>query len=691
MRKKCIVLQDGFKECGSACLLSIIRYYGGNVSMERILELTKTGKDGTNFHNMSLAGLELGMMSKGYFIDNINDLDNIEKPFISQIVINNYHHFVVVYKINGEKITIMDPAKGMENISISEFLKIFTGYILIMEPTKKLPIYNDNNYLLNTIKEIIICNKKIIINLILLTLITTIFMCLYSYHFKIIIDKVIDTNKLNLLIVVIIFAFVEVIKLVSEFLRNNLLLYLEQKIDLSIITNTINKIISLPYSYYKNRTTGEIITRVNDLFYVKNAISKIIVNIFLDIILVISAFIILFSINKTMTVYLIFVVIIYLILFRVFKNSIKQMTNKIQEDSATVNSSLVETISGYDTVKGLNLENAFKNKINKQYLNMINDNLIMSRINNYQEFLRDLFEGIIVLLVMYLGATYIMDKSLTIGSLITYNSIIYYFLNPIRNTVDFYKELFYVKNSIKRINNILNLKYESQMKKTGLVVNGKIEFRNLSFSYNGVRNIIDNFSLKIDDKSKVLILGDSGVGKSTLLKLVYKYYETPRGMVYINDKDIQDFELGDIRSNITYVSQNEILYTDTIKNNIILNRDISEEEYLKVSRLVYVEDIILKNKLSYDYMLEENGANISGGQRQRIILARALLKKGKVILIDEGLNEVDPGLEKKILKNIFREYEDRTFIIISHRKDNIEMYDKVINVSGNEGKEVAHE
>lgn len=691
MRKKCIVLQDGFKECGSACLLSIIRYYGGNVSMERILELTKTGKDGTNFHNMSLAGLELGMMSKGYFIDNINDLDNIEKPFISQIVINNYHHFVVVYKINGEKITIMDPAKGMENISISEFLKIFTGYILIMEPIKKLPIYNDNNYLLNTIKEIILSNKKIIINLILLTLITTIFMCLYSYHFKIIIDKVIDTNKLNLLIVVIIFAFVEVIKLVSEFLRNNLLLYLEQKIDLSIITNTINKIISLPYSYYKNRTTGEIITRVNDLFYVKNAISKIIVNIFLDIILVISAFIILFSINKTMTVYLIFVVIIYLILFRVFRNSIKQMTNKIQEDSATVNSSLVETISGYDTVKGLNLENAFKNKINKQYLNMINDNLIMSRINNYQEFLRDLFEGIIVLLVMYLGATYIMDKSLTIGSLITYNSIIYYFLNPIRNTVDFYKELFYVKNSIKRINNILNLKYESQMKKTGLVVNGNIEFRNLSFSYNGVRNIIDNFSLKIDDKSKVLILGDSGVGKSTLLKLVYKYYETPRGMVYINDKDIQDFELGDIRSNITYVSQNEILYTDTIKNNIILYRDISEEEYLKVSRLVYVEDIILKNKLSYDYMLEENGANISGGQRQRIILARALLKKGKVILIDEGLNEIDPKLEKKILKNIFREYKDRTFIIISHRKDNIEMYDKVINVSGNEGKEVAHE
>lgn len=691
MKKKCIVLQDGFKECGSACLLSIIRYYGGNVSMERLLELTKTGKDGTNFCNISQAGLELGIMSKGYFIDKVSDLCNISRPFISQVVINNYHHFVVVYKIDGERVTIMDPAKGMVKQNIAEFLKIFTGYILVLEPIKKLPIYNSSNYLLNTIKEVVVSNKKIIINLILLTFITTIFMCLYSYHFKIIIDNVIDTNKFNLLIVVIIFAFVEVIKLVSEFLRNNLLLYLEQKIDLSVITTTINKIISLPYSYYKNRTTGEIITRVNDLFYVKNAISRIIVSIFLDIILVIGAFIILININRVMTMYLVIVVIIYLILFKVFKNSIKQMTNKIQEDSAIVNSSLVETISGYDTVKGLNLENTFKNKINKQYLNMINDNLIMSRINNYQEFLRDLFEGIIVLLIMYLGATYIMDKSLSIGSLITYNSIIYYFLNPIKNTVDFYKELFYVKNSVKRINNILNLKYESQMNKTGLIVNGNIEFKNLSFSYNGVSHIINNFSLKINDKSKVLILGESGIGKSTLLKLIYKYYDAPRGMVYINDNDILDFSLGDIRSNITYVSQNEILYTDTIKNNIILNRDVCEEEFLMISRLVYVEDIILNNKLSYDYMLEENGANISGGQRQRIILARALLKRGNVVLIDEGLNEVDPKLERKILKNIFRKYSDKTFIIISHRKDNMEMYDRVISVNGNTYRDVKYE
>ena len=134
--KKNIVIQDGIKECGAACLLSIIKYYGGNISLERLLELTKTTKEGTNFYNIKEAANEIGLISKGYKIDEIDKLYEIEKPFISQIVQNNYHHFVVIYKIKNDKVTIMDPAKGMIKISIKEFSQISTGYILILEPFK---------------------------------------------------------------------------------------------------------------------------------------------------------------------------------------------------------------------------------------------------------------------------------------------------------------------------------------------------------------------------------------------------------------------------------------------------------------------------------------------------------------------------------------------------------------------------
>ena len=153
MKKNYTVLQDGIKECGSACLLSIIRYYGGNISEERLLELTKTTKEGTNFYNIQLAAKEIGLISKGYKIDSFPELYKLNTPFISQVVINNYKHFVVVYKIKNKKITIMDPAKGMIKLDIEKFQSIWTGNILILEPYKKLPIYNDDNYVINLLKK----------------------------------------------------------------------------------------------------------------------------------------------------------------------------------------------------------------------------------------------------------------------------------------------------------------------------------------------------------------------------------------------------------------------------------------------------------------------------------------------------------------------------------------------------------
>jgi len=281
-----------------------------------------------------------------------------------------------------------------------------------------------------------------------------------------------------------------------------------------------------------------------------------------------------------------------------------------------------------------------------------------------------------------------MDKSLTIGSVITYNTLLYYFLNPIRNLFDFYREFYYVKNSIKRINNILNFKYEKLDIKNNLSLDGDIHLNNLEFSYNSKNKILKGITMNIPRSTKLLVLGSSGSGKSTFLKILFKYYEIERGKIYINNYDINDFEVRDIRENVTYISQNEFLYTDTIKNNIILDRQISYEEFLKVCKMTYVDDIIKDNILSYNFRLEENGVNLSGGQRQRIILARALLKKSEIILIDEGLNEIDIDLERKILKKIFEYYHYKTFIIVSHRLDNIDLYDQIVTLEDGKIKEV---
>ena len=178
-----------------------------------------------------------------------------------------------------------------------------------------------------------------------------------------------------------------------------------------------------------------------------------------------------------------------------------------------------------------------------------------------------------------------------------------------------------------------------------------------------------------------MILGNSGGGKSTIMKILYKYYEIDRDSVYINDYDLNDYSISDIRKYITYISQNEIIFSGTIRENILLDREVSETHFLNICNITGVSEIIKDNPFGYNFMLEENGTNLSGGQRQKIILARRLLKNSNVIMIDEGLNQIDSKFEREILVNIFNYFHDKTFIIISHREVNMDLYNRVVHIN----------
>ena len=680
MKKNLIVLQDGYKECGAACLLSIIRYYDGNISINKLVELTNTTKTGTHFYNLKEASTTIGLDSKAYKIDNINSLFDLKLPLICQFLNNNYEHFIVVYQITKNKVIIMDPTIGKRTLTIDEFSKLWTGYIMIFSPYKKLPIYIEEKYLNRVIIETIKNNKSIVINILLLSIIFTIISCLYAFYGKIIIDKIIKTNTSNLLLITFIFSIIALIKCLANFFRNESLIYLNQKIDCSLFLETLKKILLLPYNYYKNKTTGEMISRINDLATVKNLLSKIILTVFLDLIISLVCSILLFNISKKMFILTVIIILEYLLIYYFFRPIVKKYINILQENNAQINSKLVENISGFETIKNLNIEEKIEEQTEKIYVSSLNDAFNYDNLSNLEIFIKDIITIIGTLLISYVGYQTVIRKELTIGSVVTYLSLMPYFIDPLKNLVDLSKELFYAFNSIKRVNNLFNIEEEKLTYKSKLKINGDIKISNLTFSYNNKDNVLNNITTNIKKGNKVLILGQSGSGKSTILKLLYKYYKTKRDTIYIDNIDINDYSLEDIRSNIVYISQDETIFTDTIKNNIILDRNIKHEKFIEICNLTYVNEITKKLFLEYDTKLEENGLNISGGQRQRIILARALLKKSNIILIDEGLNAVDINLERKILKNIFNKYKDKTIIIVSHRLANIDLYDKVIKI-----------
>ena len=658
----------------------IINFYGGNLPIDQIRDLTKTDKNGTTAFHIIEACKSIGFNAEGIktSLEQLNK-ENLILPCIAHVVIDGkYKHFVVIYKIDfkNKKIIIADPSCSIKKITFSEFQKMWSGVLITLYPLKKLPLTQNISFI-DFLLKIIKLHKAFIFNIIMLSIFITMFSVISSFYMKNILDAI---NYNNLTIIFIFFLFINIFKILSDFFRNKLLIYLNQKIDLLLTLDTYKKIISLPYNYYHTRTTGDIISRVNDLSIIRNMITKVSLSLFIDLPLALVTFIIFYIINTKLFFISLIIVFIYLLLMIFSKNRITNNINTIQVNKSETMSYMIETINGFETVKSVGNEAQIIDKFEKKYVKFLKNIFKFDNYNNTISILKDLVNAIGYLTIIYVGAKMVTLGNLTFGDLLVFVNLLNYFLEPIKNIIDLNSEIKEAKNSLRRI---LEL-FKNENKKQTFIDNVKVKeisFNNLSYSYDYKEKQLKNINLKLK-KQKILILGKSGSGKSTLFKLLMRYYEIPRNQITINGYDINDYKDDVIKKNFSYISQNEILYTDSIYNNLKIDKNITEEQIIEISKKCFIDEFL--NDLGLNMLIEENGYNLSGGQRQRIILARALLKNFEVLIIDEGLSQMDINLERKILKNLFKMYENKMIIVISHRLDNMDLYDRVIELKNGE-------
>jgi len=680
IRKYPFIKQDNIKDCGCACLGMIINFYGGNLPIDQIRDLTKTDKNGTTAFHIIEACKSIGFNAEGIktSLKQLNK-ENLILSCIAHVVIDGkYKHFVVIYKIDfkNKKIIIADPSCSIKKITFSEFQKMWSGVLITLYPLKKLPLTQNISFI-DFLLKIIKLHKAFIFNIIMLSIFITMFSVISSFYMKNILDAI---NYNNLTIIFIFFLFINIFKILSDFFRNKLLIYLNQKIDLLLTLDTYKKIISLPYNYYHTRTTGDIISRVNDLSIIRNMITKVSLSLFIDLPLALVTFIIFYIINTKLFFISLIIVFIYLLLMIFSKNRITNNINTIQVNKSETMSYMIETINGFETVKSVGNEAQIIDKFEKKYVKFLKNIFKFDNYNNTISILKDLVNAIGYLTIIYVGAKMVILGNLTFGDLLVFVNLLNYFLEPIKNIIDLNSEIKEAKNSLRRI---LEL-FKNENKKQTFIDNVKVKeisFNNLSYSYDYKEKQLKKINLKLK-KQKILILGKSGSGKSTLFKLLMRYYEIPRNQITINGYDINDYKDDVIKHNFSYISQNEILYTDSIYNNLKIDKNITEEQIIEISKKCFIDEFL--NDLGLNMLIEENGYNLSGGQRQRIILARALLKNFEVLIIDEGLSQMDINLERKILKNLFKMYENKMIIVISHRLDNMDLYDRVIELKNGE-------
>ena len=686
MNKRICVRQDDLKDCGVSALLTIIKYYHGDISKEYLRELTKTTKDGVTAFYLIKAAQEIGFNTKALQGD-ISLLEKNNFPLIAHVVINNsYQHFVVVYEIKNDKVIIADPSKGICKLSKEEWNNISTKKYLIFKPIRKIPRLTKSKHVIRLLFSFIYNYRLVFITIFIISIIYTILSIITTYNFKLFMDEINVYSKTHYKLIFIILLCFGIIKNLANLFRNKLMNFINNQLDKILVNDVYSHIIYLPYIYYKTRTCGDIVTRINDITNVKDLLSKIFLTLFVDLILMFFVLYVIFKINVKLTLYVVLISLIYCIVIIIYNKLIHKYVQTSYEKTAYVNSYLVETISSIDTIKGLNIEEKVCNELSFKYNDLINVNKKITNILCNEEFFKEIIYYIGNLIILYLGIMLVIEDKITVATLFTYVGLFSYYLEPIRNIMDLSFEFKTTILSIKRVLELYSISKEEfniSRKTINTNLKGNIKFENVSYSYNGISNTLENINFNIPFGSRVLICGDSGKGKSTLMKLLMKYMKGYEGKIYLDNRELDDYELSDIREHICYVSQNETLFTDNVYNNITLNRNISFDIVMNICKLMKVDEIVEKMPLKYDSLIEENGFNLSGGEKQRIILARTILKEADIYIFDEALNAIDIKRERIILKNLFKLLKNKTIIVVSHRFNNEDLFEQKI-ILGNE-------
>ncbi len=663
-----VVKQRDLKDCGPCCIETVLKYFGGYVPLEKIRDDTCTGVNGTTAYHIIKALCNYGFEAMGVKVESIFD-ENIYLPAIAHVILKNgLQHFVVVYKINSKYIYLMDPAKGKIKMSIGEFMEIWDNILILATPSSNILRYTKELSITSLYGKLLSKNKFLFSKILVVNLILMILTIIGSFYFQVSISSIQSHQDIRLTKFIIIFFFtILLFKIIMNYIKTYYLNYLNKNLDTELFTMFLEHIFKLPLKFIQNRSTGEIVTRIDELSDTKNLFSEIFSTFILNMILIIGAVISLFLINSKLFLLLCLIIIIYLIVGIIFSKGIYQKIKETIDATTDFNTTLIENVDMNYSIKNLNLVKEFIYRIENKLILMLKSNFSFISILNIIELIKNFIYEIGLFVITTLGIYLIWEGELEILSLVTFNSIILYLFNPAKELVDLIPKYNYLKASFSKLSEFLATEIEHDQGGLNKLRDNDIEIKDLTYTYDLYNKIINKVNFNVESNDKVLLSGPSGSGKSTICKLIYRSLGTYSGNIELNNTSECDYSLKAIRENILYVGQNEKLFTGTIRENIICYREVLDEEFTKVCKICQLEEIVNKRPNRYNTVINASLNNLSGGEKQRIILARALLKKAKIMILDEALSEVSVKLEREILEDIFQYFKNSTLIYVTHK------------------------
>jgi len=690
--KRTFIPQIDARDCGVAALASIAKFYGSDYSLAHLRELAKTNKEGTTALGIVKAAKEMSFETRAIQADmSLFEMEDIPYPFIVHVnKEGKLQHYYVVYKNIKDHLIIGDPDPTVKVTKMTKdrFASEWTGVAIFLAPAPSYKPHKDKKNGLMSFLPLIFRQRSLIFYIVLASLLVTLINIGGSYYLQGILDEYIPNQmKSTLGIISIGLIITYILQQMMSFSRDYLLTVLSQRLSIDVILSYIRHIFELPMSFFATRRTGEVISRFTDANSIIDALASTILSLFLDVSILIIIGSVLLVQNTNLFLISLISVPIYIIIIFAFMKPFEKMNNDVMQSNSMVSSAIIEDINGVETIKSLTSEETRYQKIDSEFVDYLDKSFKLSKYSILQSSLKQGAQLILNIVILWFGAQIVMTGKISIGQLITFNTLLSYFTNPLENIINLQTKL----QSAKVANNRLNEVYlvESEFKNTQTLTDsqflaGDICFEDISYKYGFGRDTLNNINLTIKQGDKVSIVGISGSGKTTLAKMIVNFFEPYKGRITINNNDLKMIDKKVLRQHINYLPQQAYIFSGSILENLTLgaNQMISQEDIIKACEIAEIRQDIEQMPMGYQTELSD-GAGLSGGQKQRIALARALLTKAHVLILDEATSGLDVLTEKKVIENLMA-MTDKTIIFVAHRLSISERTNQVIVL--NQGK-----
>ncbi len=664
-------------DCGAACLAMVLGYFGQRVGLRELRDVIASGRDGISGLSIVNTARAYGLWARGVQAD-LDDLRHLPR---GSILHWEFSHFVVFDRVTRHGIKVVDPAHGRRTMSMDTLRRAYTGVAIIFEPTDRFDRSSSRTQGTWRYLRPMLGQSKNMVRVIATSLLIRLAALALPLLTALVVDEIVPQDDYHLLLVLTVGVVVVIgYQFLSAFVRANLLLELQTRLDMGLSMGFIDHLVKLPYGFFLRRSSGDLMMRLQSNTAVRDILTSGTMSAVLDGAFASLYLILLFVVSPPLAAVVVLLALLEIAtMLLAWRRNQRLMSASLQAQADT-QSYAYELLAGIETLKASGAEHRAADHWSGLFVDQVNIDLTRGRLTAAVNSVMGTLQVAAPLVILMVGAFQVLAGNISLGTMLSASALGAGFLGPLATMVTSGLQLQQLASYMQRINDVLDTPCEQHGERVRPAprLSGQIRADDVSFSYNTLApTVVSNVCLEIRPGQHIGIAGRSGSGKSTLAHLLLGLYRPTSGRIEFDGQDLADLEAGSVRRQLGIVTQRPYLFGSSIRQNIALtNPELPLEAVIEAARIACIHDDIEAMPMGYETQLHDGGASVSGGQRQRIALARALAHRPSILLLDEATSELDTVTEQNVYANL--DAISSTIIVIAHRLSTIRNADLIL-------------